>query len=642
MSENNKQKKRLSKIEDIFQYFTTNVVVDLSKLKLNANELVNVFYSVLKKEYVIKNSSLIINDYKIPIHVELFKSIQDVDFLNNCFDFSLISDRLIEDTNRRFKGEFYTPSSWVNEAHKMISKQFGNDWKDYYTVWDCCCGTSNLTRDYDFKNLYCSTLNHSDFDISKEYNTNAIKFQYDFLNDDMDLSKDSLEQNIKMPKSLLGDLKENKPFLFLINPPYATASNGKSKTSSSKDGAGDTFVNKVMKNNKVGASSQQLYAQFLYRIMLLKRTFNLTNVKIALFSPSLYLSGPSYKGFRKEFLKEFMFNEGMLFKASHFSDVKASWAIDFAIWSSGESIDKENFLHEVKDITDKGLIKTVEYKNIYNLDNSNSCSNWIKNEKNKKEKKSITLKSALNLGTKSCMVDVDNLGFLINDSNNIYANTQGVYLISSKITRHIKSTTILPSNFADCMALFTARKVIKSNWINQKDEYMIPNKEHPCYKEFELDSIIYSLFNTSSNQASLRDVLFEGEKFDIVNHLFFMSKNDVEQLAKRHNNVNILNDLDKFGEERFVYKYIKDKSLSKEAQDVLNKAVELVEKSFEFREKMSRENDNYHLNTWDASWYQIKLILKEHLKEELETFNQLYSTLEKKLESLVYELKFLK
>lgn len=639
---NKTQNKTLSNIENLFQYFTTNIVTDLSKLNLNANELVNVFYSILKNEYTLKNNCLIVNNYKILINIDNFKSIENQNILNEIEDFSLIADRLIEDTNRRFKGEFYTPSAWVNEAHNMISNKFGDDWKDKYIVWDCACGTGNLTRDYEFKNLYCSTLNVSDFDISKEYNTNAIKFQYDFLNDDITLCKDSIENDVKIPIELLKSLKEDKPLLFLINPPYATSSNGKSKTSKSKDGAGDTCINKVMKNNKIGASSQQLYAQFLYRILLIKREFNLSNVNIALFSPSLYLSGPSYKGFRKEFLKEFKFENGMLFNASHFSDVKASWGINFAIWSSGESSDKENFIHDIKDICDKGVIKVIERKNIYNLDNSNSCSNWIKNPKGNEEKKSITLKSALNLGTKSSMVDVNNLGFLINDSNNVYANTQGVYLISSKITRHIKTTTILPSNFTDCMSLFTARKVIKSNWINQKDEYLVPNKEHPLYKEFELDSIIYSIFNTSSNQASLRNVLFDNEYFDITNNLFFMSKNDVEKLANHYNNEEILNDIKKFGDDRFLYNYIKDKKLSKESQEVLDKAIELVEKSFKYRDLVDKQNSQYNLNTWDAGWYQIKLILKEYLKKELEEFNKIYSSLENKLENLVYELGFLK
>ena len=170
----------------------------------------------------------------------------------------------------------------------------------------------------------------------------------------------------------------------------------------------------------------------------------------------------------------------------------------------------------------------------------------------------------------------------------------------------------------------------------------MPNKEHLSYKEFELDSVIYALFNTRSNQASLRNILFDNESFDIPNNLFFMSKNDVEKMAIKHNNKEILDDLNKFGEERFVYKYLQDKKLSKESQEVLDKAVELIEKSFEYRNLFNQENPKYNINTWDAGWYQIKTILKEYLKEDLDEFNKIYSSLENKLKDSVYELGFLK
>ena len=121
-----------------------------------------------------------------------------------------------------------------------------------------------------------------------------------------------------------------------------------------------------------------------------------------------------------------------------------------------------------------------------------------------------------------------------------------------------------------------------------------------------------------------------------------MSKNDVEKMAIKHNNKEILDDLNKFGEERFVYKYLQDKKLSKESQEVLDKAVELIEKSFEYRDLFNQENPKYNINTWDAGWYQIKTILKEYLKEDLDEFNKIYSSLENKLKDSVYELGFLK
>ena len=87
---------------------------------------------------------------------------------------------MIEDTTRRYNGEFYTPTLWANEAHNEISKIIGMDWKETCIVWDCAWGTGNLTRDYSFSNLICSTLKEDDLLLCERNNKNSLKFQYDF------------------------------------------------------------------------------------------------------------------------------------------------------------------------------------------------------------------------------------------------------------------------------------------------------------------------------------------------------------------------------------------------------------------------------------------------------------------------------
>ena len=87
-------------------------------------------------------------------------------------------DRLIEDKERRNKGQFYTPKIFADYAHKLISETLGDNWKDEYVVWDNCCGTKNLTRDYRFKELYCSTLENVELEISSRYNPEAVSFQF--------------------------------------------------------------------------------------------------------------------------------------------------------------------------------------------------------------------------------------------------------------------------------------------------------------------------------------------------------------------------------------------------------------------------------------------------------------------------------
>lgn len=128
-------------------------------------------------------------------------------------------------------------------------------------MWDCAAGAKNLTRDYQFSNLYSSTIHQEELDIGSNYNKDSISFQYDFLNDDVHITPKTKSNQIKMPEELFNDLKNDKPIVFFANPPYGTENDARAQGTSKKDIA-KTEMNKVMKNNKLGQSSQQLYAQF--------------------------------------------------------------------------------------------------------------------------------------------------------------------------------------------------------------------------------------------------------------------------------------------------------------------------------------------------------------------------------------------
>lgn len=647
-------------ISVIYDYFISKVIKNAKNI--DANKLVYIFIDLMVRpdntyKHPNKKNTLVLSDGNtIAINSDNFDS------FFNYFErkykpsekekFTEISDRLIEDTNRRFKGEFYTPTVWVNEAHKMISESLGDNWREEYCVWDCSWGTGNLTRDYKFKELYCSTLNKTDIYIGERYNKNATKFQYDFLNDDIDLlnEKRLFEGDYKLPQSLLQNLKDDKPILFLINPPYGTANNAGTEKGDHKEGIALTAVNKLMKANGIGASSQQLYAQFLYRILLLKKIYNLTNIKICLFSPTIFLTGPSFEKFRYAYLRNFEFVDGMIFKASNFADVKSNWAIDFSIWS-GTDIDEskeyvELFKHKVKDINSNGEIVTIKEKYLYNLDYKDTCSDWIKKEvKGLKTYDYPQMSSALVVKPKGRGKLVKNaLGYYVNVGNSIYKNTTDVYIVSGTAST-ANGISIIDENFEKVMSNFAARKLIIgnfANWENEQDEYCIPNIKHPKYKEWVSDSIIYALFNSRSNQSSLRDVNYAEELWNIKNEFFFMSVNDIEYLADECGNDDIYEDVKYFGEERYVYKKLKEIEISHEAKTVLDKAIELTKKSFRYRNLFNEEKPEYQINTWDAGWYQIKGVLYEYMRDDLNEFNELYKILENKMRPMVYELGFLK
>ena len=548
-------------------------------------------------------------------------------------------DRLIEDKERRNKGQFYTPKIFADYAHKMISEVLGNNWKDEYVVWDNCCGTKNLTRDYRFKELYCSTLENAELEISSRYNPEAVSFQFDFLNDTI-AGRDSLSgvYDDKLPKGLKDALLENKPIVFLLNPPYVGAS---TRNEFAKKGlANSMMINEIMKRDKVGAAAQNLYAQFLYRIILLKRKYNLTNCYIALFSPTMYLCGSSWEGFRQHFLKEFNLKDAIQFQANNFSNVSGHWGIGFTIWGCGEQNDKKNFNFKIVENTN-GEIKIINNKIVYNISNNEALNKWCYSDKKYKSIEYPNGSNGLTINDKySNKVEESILGYIYNGGNDVDKNLQNVALFNIAFSNG-HGINIHEENFDKCMLLFASRRNIIGTWITWADQYLIPNTNHPKYNEYVNDCLIFSLFDSKSDQTSLRQIKYHNKLWDIKNEFFWMSKSEIESLANKYNNDDCYNDAHT-SSERFVYNKLQTITLSPEAQAVLDKSSDIVRNTFKYRELFNQEHPEYQINNWDCGFYQIKALCKEYAKSDYDEFVKLYKKLADKMRPMVYELGFLK
>jgi len=68
------------------------------------------------------------------------------------------------------------------------------------------------------------------------------------------------------------------------------------------------------------------------------------------------------------------------------------------------------------------------------------------------------------------------LGYMYYAGNNIQTNNINISLLSSYYYGNAQGFYFIPTNFRKVVALFTARKTIKTNWINSKDEYLQPKK----------------------------------------------------------------------------------------------------------------------------------------------------------------------
>lgn len=627
-------------IVSIFDTFTKKVLGNATAV--TPNDLVGLFVGIISNDvnyYVHPNrKTILVTPYgDIKIKSDGYNA-----FISNFSrnytpiekrKFTEISDRLIEDTNRRNKGEFYTPKLFVDYAHKMIEQYLGADWKERFVVWDNCCGTKNLTKDYNFAELYCSTLEKAELEMSAKYNANAYSFQFDFLNDSLD----------NIPMGLKNALEQNKPIVFLINPPYATSASGNGKDG--KNGVSATMVYNQMLSY-IGSCSQNLYAQFLYRILMIKEQYNLTNLFVGLFSPTLYLAGSSWKKFRTKWFENFSFTDGCTFKASHFADCADNWGIAFSFWTNGICKDKENFIHTLIDVEDNHIVELGK-KTIYNVDYSISASDWLRVENKESKLKKIVyphLSSAIKVAEKQNQTLLEgSFGSICCLGNNVNKNTSGVAIFSSIQTQGTASisNSITKDNFHKCTTLFTARKLVENTWINSKDEYIAPNEGHESWNTFVADSVVYSLFHSASNQSSLRQIDYKGSKWDIKNEFFFMSREQMMNLANE--NDDMYNDCS-VSDDRFVYRWLVEhrEELSPMAKNVLDMAIELVEKSMKYRTIFNEDNEQYQINNWDCGWYQIKAMLKAYMPNDLKEFNDLYKEFANQLRPMVYELGFLK
>lgn len=489
------------------------------------------------------------------------------------------------------------------------------------------CGTLNLTRDYRFNELYCSTLEQGELDQAADYNREATKFQFDFLNDSLD----------KLPKGLIDALKANKPIVFLLNPPYATACN---QGETSKEGINDTMVRQQMIEAKLGSGAENLQHQFMYRIMQIKKQFNLTNVHIALFSKPIYLTGGKQANFLNVFCDNFRMIDGILFNASNFADVSDKWGITFNIWETGVSENKNIFNHTCVECAN-GEIVNKDVKSLYNANGLVKASEWVRNPIKgiKMDVELPCMSNALNIkeSNRAPFTNENALGYFHNNANSVQYNSQYVGMYATPFAS-AHGVVVMEENFDRCTALFAARKLIVGNWINDKDEYLAPNTNHEKWDEFVNDSIIYSLFHSSSNQSSLRNVEYKNKKWDIKNEFFWRSASEMAELANACGNDEMYNDA-RTSSDRYVYKKLQDITLSPEALSVLDKANEILDKTVSRRMVFNAERPEYQVCNWDIGFYQIKAMAT---KDELKEFKVVFDKLSAKMRPMVYELGFLK
>lgn len=613
-----------------FEHFCLKVLGE--NKGLSANDKVGIFMSAIKYAgyRVINRKTLTTKDYapvkvqdteKAKAYFNHFGVIDD----DNRKQLETFYDFLVEDEARRRAGFFITPKLWVDMAHKMISEYMEkigvNDWYNDCVVWDCCCGTKSLTRDYEFGNLFLSTLEENELKASESANPEAVTtFAFDFLNDSL----------TKLPEALKTALKSGKKILFLINPPYGQGGSGKGNEQKS----GVKYTETALRmSNEFGKASNELFVQFLYRIDEIREEYHLSKdqLVIATFNKPTWMCGDSFATWRKYWLSKYAFNSGMLFNASEFADCDNSWGISFSIWVNHASRNKADFVHTVYE-NNCGEAVMLGKHTLYNVDGKIVANKWL-NKTSQKGVKYLCTTNGINALTRGDGTYINgSLGYFVSHSNVINKNAQYVGLYSLPSTNG-HGVNLTEENFDRACALFTARRTITGTWINDKDIYSAPDMDSDLYQAFVNDSYVYALFNNQSYQTSVKGEI-NGESYDFKNQFYPFSKRETYEILGLNIPMNFKD------ETRFIKSKLTN--LSTEAQAVLDCFKECIVATANVRKAYGEAHPELQVARWDCGWRQLKDLFKEHCNEQFTKLREAYKVLETKLRPQVYELGFLK
>ena len=576
------------------------------------------------------------------------------------------ADRLSDESQRRFEGEFYTPIHLAKKAIDYLNSVVGGelkkiDWESgKYRLWDMACGTGNLeyhlpSKAYPY--CYMSTLHSEDVIFCKGMFHDAKVFQYDYLNDDIDrvLGQDNAV-GWKMPQELVDDLANPEiKWIVFINPPFGTAQN-KKDAANSKEGISMTKIQKHMTINKLGEVSRELFSQFLYRIHY---EFKNKNAWLGLFATLKYLNANNDQKMRDSIF-HYKYERGFIFEGSAFEGLKPGFPISFLIWSLRKLIpnfDKQTIIAEV--CYKNGIAYGAKTLNI--IDRKYLINKWVKRPSTTIEYPPFSSALNINADKKDLRARISK-GFICslctpgNDMqhNNYVALFSGPYGSAG-------AYSVTKENFLKSMIIHAVRKNARGDWSNDRDQFYKPYVEYfheeviqqIGYEEgvtpefpmdFARDCVVWSLFAPSNQTVALKDVEYKGKTYQIHNNLFPFTIEQVKAWGVQDPDiaVTILAE----NEDRFAATWISENydKLSQASKNVIEAAKEVYKLYFT---NLNFINTNYFkIKTWDAGRYQIINSMKEEGVEigiaEILTFENANKKLGEKIRERIYPLGFLR
>lgn len=548
-------------------------------------------------------------------------------------------DRLTDEPIRRFTGEFFTPVPFARKAHGYLEKVIGARWWEKgYRLWDMAAGTGNLEWFLPadaYNSIYLSTLHAEDVQHCQRVFPGATVFQYDYLNDDIhgvfdDKSLIDGPNRLKLPDKLVSDLNDPEiKWIIFINPPFATSQKA-GYSGESKQGVSTTKIQPLMHQWGLGEVSRELFAQFLFRI---RREFEHKTAHLGLFSTLKYINSNNDQKFRDKVF-QFGFENGFVFSSANFSGTEAAnpFPVGFIVWNLAKQKQLDTQKIDVAVLDDD--TSRIGRKTITSERRERFLSKWI-------DRPAATvvfppLGGAIsvkeNNGDVRDRVATGFLASLMCKGNDV-SNYNNVALLSGPYVS-AGALSILPHNFDKAMIVHAVRKNVKKTWVNDRDQFLIPSGQPSA--EFVRQCAIWSLFSDSNQTASLRNVKYKGDTFQIINHFFPFSANDVATWDVSDSDIK--RTLAQDAKSRFVAAWLLSQQLDSDCADLLGVGKEIYQ-SF-FKNFKDLETATFKVEHWDAGWWQIKkaLVKAGFDSEKFDKINDLKAGIGAKIHAEAIEL----
>jgi len=544
---------------------------------------------------------------------EHFWKIYDKVPSKDMYAFRQRSDRISQDYERNFHGEYYTKIEIADKGWEYFERVIDKKewWKSgEYRIWDMAAGTGNLEFNLPESALqycYISTLREDDVNYCKKIFKGATCFQYNYLEDDVNILNNQWQLEMlkpKMPQNLIEDLKNpDIKWVIFINPPWGTSQTSSlEKGHDSKYDISKTHIREAMILENLKEASRELFTQFLFRI---NKEFKNKSAYLCLFATPKYITYKNDQKIRDSFFK-YKFKKGFLFSVKHFyrtnkkkEKKNTDFPVAFAIWDLSKNIplEKQKLVFDVYNMN----VEKYAIKEIHSIDKSKLLNEWIIDKSQKSTKILPTFSSGItvSINTKDTRASVkDGFLFCLMSVSPDYQHSNQTNLLSGPYSS-AGGYSVTEKNFEKAMVIHAVRRSIKRKWTNDKDLFYQANKALP--KEFINDCIIWSAFSDNS-MVSLKDVVYKGKIYQIRNNLYPYLIDEVKTWECSNSDIDL--QLHTAKENRFLAKYLQGVELSKEAFAVYETGKTLYK--FFYKELCNIRRKLYKIDNWDTGVWQIK------------------------------------